>query len=68
MNSSTKKFLKNKLKKLVGYLFSLKFYAGVVATVLLVEGKIDGWMWITAIAMVLASRQFQHLINNKQGA
>lgn len=57
------RYLKSKLRKLLSYLFSLKFYAGVVATWLLVEGKIDGWMWITIIGMVLASRQIQHLTN-----
>ena len=54
----------DKLRKFADYFFSLKFYAGVLATWLLCAGKIDEWAWLATIGMVLASRQLQHFAQN----
>jgi len=60
-------YLAAKLEKLFGYLFSLKFYAGITATWLLCAGKISDTVWLAVMGMVLASRQVQHLAGKRNG-
>ena len=66
-DASLKEFVASKLKKLFGYLFSLKFYAGITATWLLCAGKISDTVWLAVMGMVLASRQVQHLAGRRDG-